>query len=43
VKLNLKNTFFAYPSVKLLGHLIDEYGIHPDPDKTEAILPALVP
>ena len=35
--LNLKKCEFAKPSLKYLGHIIDEKGIQADPDKTAAI------
>ena len=35
--LNLKKYEFAKPSLKYLGHIIDEKGIQADPDKTAAI------
>ena len=28
---------FAKRTVKFLGHIIDDKGVHPDPDKVEAI------
>ena len=42
LKLNFDKCKFALPKVKVLGHLVSQKGIRPDPKKTEIIwnLPA---
>ena len=41
--LNYEKCKFAQPSVKFLGHVIDEHGIKPDPDKVSAIMEVPTP
>lgn len=38
VTLNLKKSKFARKSIKYLGHIIDEYGVRPDPEKIAAVV-----
>jgi hypothetical protein len=35
--LNPKKCAWAFQRIKLLGHIVDPYGIHPDPNKIAAI------
>ena len=37
ITLNLKKCEFNKTRIKFLGHFIDQEGIHPDPQKIEAI------
>ncbi|UYV77154.1 hypothetical protein LAZ67_14003459 [Cordylochernes scorpioides] len=37
LSLNHKKCFFGSRRIKILGHLVDANGIHPDPDKVEAV------
>ena len=37
VTLNAEKCHFSQSSVKFLGHIVDETGIHPDPEKVNAI------
>ena len=43
VTLNSEKCEFSMGSVTFLGHVIDEVGIHPDPDKIQAIQQIKVP
>ena len=36
--LNEEKCHFAQKSIKFLGHLIDDSGVHPDPEKVKAIV-----
>lgn len=36
--LKASKCFLAFPSVQVLGHVLDKDGIHPNPDKVKAIL-----
>ena len=38
VTLNEEKCQFSQNKIKFLGHLIDSYGVHPDPDKVQAIV-----
>ena len=38
VTLNAEKCAFSQTSIRFLGHIIDEHGIHADPEKTSAIL-----
>ena len=38
VTFNEAKCQFSQKSVKFLGHLIDSSGVHPDPDKVQAII-----
>ncbi|UYV75828.1 hypothetical protein LAZ67_13001456 [Cordylochernes scorpioides] len=37
ISLNHKKCLFVSRRIKILGHLVDANGIHPDPDKVEAV------
>ncbi|UYV77418.1 K02A2.6-like [Cordylochernes scorpioides] len=37
LNLNYKKCLFGSRRIKILGHLVDANGIHPDPDKVEAV------
>ncbi|UYV82586.1 K02A2.6-like [Cordylochernes scorpioides] len=37
LSLNHKKCLFGLRRIKILGHLVDANGIHPDPDKVEAV------
>ena len=43
ITLNSEKCEFSKNSVKFLGHVIDEVGIHPDPNKVQAILDIKAP
>lgn len=43
LRLSLKKCKFGMPSVKYLGHVIDEHGIHTSDEKIAAILNAPAP
>ena len=43
ITLNSEKCEFSKNSVKFLGHVIDKVGIHPDPNKVQAILDIKAP
>lgn len=38
LKPNFDKCFFVRDKLKYLGHVVDEHGLHPDPDKVSTIL-----